>query len=218
MNRARKLAWVPVVPLTPRNLSSERRRSISDEVEDQFLAPERRPLAHGHELGRLEVGISQAGKVLPPEGEAGEVVDHRNELIAEQVKSFSNQDEVGVIGHETTGRSQMDDRAGRGRRIPQRVDVGHHIVAKPPLVGFRGGKVDGLDLRAERVDLLGADVQPQRALGLGQGDPEPAPCGKLDLGRPEPGHPPAGVARDQRIVVNVVITHQQVLSRIIYEF
>src|SRR5208337_3720003 len=213
LNRAKKLAWVPVVPLTPRNLSSERRRSISD----------RSRISSWHQsVARLPTVTSwagwkwvyQAGKVLPSEGEVREAVDHRNELIAEQVEGFSNQDEVGVVGHKTTGRSQMDDRAGHGRRIPQRVDVGHHVMSKPPLVGFSGGKIDGLDLGAERFDLFGADVQPQRALGLGQCDPEPTPCGKLDLGRPEPGHPPAGVANDQGIVVNVVITHRRIFANL----
>ena len=188
------------------------------EVEDQLVAPERRPLAHGHELGRLEVGVAQAGKVLPPDGEVREGVDRRDEPVADQVKGFSDQDQVGVVGHVTTRRAQVDDRAGRRRRIPQRVDVGHHVVAEPPLVGFGGGEVDRLDLGAERVDLLVADVQPQRALGLGQRDPEPAPRGELDPGRPEPGHPPAGVAGDQGIVVNVVITHQRMLADLSFSF
>ena len=82
--RARKLAWVPVVPFTPRN------RKLGDpaldlaKVEDQLVAPERRPLAHGHELRRLEVGVAQARQVLPAAGEVGEGVDGRDEPVADQ--------------------------------------------------------------------------------------------------------------------------------------
>ena len=178
-------------------------------------------------VARLPTVTSWAGWkwVYPRQGRSfhrtakiGEGVDRRDELIADQVQGLSDQDQVGVVGDVATGRPQMDDRAGHGRRVAQRMDMGHHVVAEPPLVGFGGGEVDRLDLGAERVDLLVADVQPQRALGLGQRDPEPTPGGELDLGRPEPGHPPAGVAGDQGIVVNFVITHQRMFADLSFSF
>src|SRR5271157_4605108 len=46
-------------------------------------------------------------------------------------------------------------------------------------------------------------------LRLSQRSPEPAPGRKLDLGRPEASHLPAGVAADQRVVVDLVITHKR---------
>ncbi len=84
----------------------------------------------------------------------------------------------------------------------------HHIVAESPLVPIGGVEVDRVDGAPHRGDLLLGDRQAQGALGLGQGDPEPPPGRELHPRRPEPGHPPAGVPADQRVVVDVAIIHR----------
>ena len=66
-NRARKLAWVPVVPLAPRNCSSSQPAFEFVQVEDEVVAPQTGPLADGRQLGRLEVGEAERrlGRATP---------------------------------------------------------------------------------------------------------------------------------------------------------
>ena len=46
----------------------------------------------------------------------------------------AQQDQVGVVGHEAGGRSEVEDAARRGTDVAVGVDVGHHVVAQFLLV------------------------------------------------------------------------------------
>ena len=125
---------MPVVPLTPRNFRLVEPVLDLAEVEDQLVAPEGRPLADRDELRGLEVGVAEAGQVLPAVGEVGQGVDRADEPVADQSERLADQDQVGVVGDVATGRAQVDDRPGLGRGVAEGVDVGHHVVAEPLLV------------------------------------------------------------------------------------
>ena len=68
--RVRKLAWVPVVPLTP--AAAQGRQPVLDlgEVEDEVLRPEAGALADRRQLRRLEVGVGETGQGPVPPGES----------------------------------------------------------------------------------------------------------------------------------------------------
>ncbi len=151
------------------------------EVKDQLMAPERRALAHRDQLRGLEVGVAEAGQVLPASGEVGQGVDRADDPVADQSERLSDQDQVGVVGDVATGRAQVEDRPGRRRGVAKSVDVGHHVMTQTPLVARGSLEVDRIDLGAQFADLGFGDVQAQVALGLGQRDPEPSPGRELAL-------------------------------------
>ena len=96
------------------------------------------------------------------------------------------QDQVGVVGHVATGRAQVDDRPRRRGGVAEGMDVGHHVVPEPALVGARRLEVDVVDLRAQLGDLRLGDLQAELALRLGQRDPEPSPGRDPAPAGPEP--------------------------------
>ena len=59
-NSSTKLAWVPVVPLEPKSFSVfDPVARFRPESQQQLVHPQGRPLAHGGELGGLEMGIGE---------------------------------------------------------------------------------------------------------------------------------------------------------------
>ena len=134
-------------PLDPQELQLGEPMLDLAQVEDQLVAPERRALADRHELGRLEVGVAQAGQRLVPLGELGQGVDRGDRLVADDLEGRADQDQVGVVGDVAARRAQVDDRPGHGRGVAQGVDVRHHVVPEPPLVPRGGVEVDRVDLR-----------------------------------------------------------------------
>ena len=143
---ARKLACVPVVPLTPSNFSSVSLRSISPRSRTSSWHHSERPFAHGDQLGRLEMGVAQAGQILPGLGKRSQRIDRGDGLVADNSQRRAHQDQIGVIRDVTARRSQVDDRAGQGSGIAQGVNVRHHVVAKPPFVGLCRLEVDRVRL------------------------------------------------------------------------
>ncbi len=106
---------------------------------------------------------------------------------------------------------------GRAQRrdVAVGVDVGHDVVPFVALVGVGCGEVDVIDLGAHLRQHRGSDArryavvgeQAELGLGLGQGDPELAPGGELAPRAPQLGHGRAGVAADQRVVVDIQRIH-----------
>ena len=85
VKRARKLAWVPVVPFAA---WAEAGHAVLDfvQVQHEVVGPETGPLAHRRRLGRLEMGERQAGQVAVLPGEGGQGVDHARQPVADQRK------------------------------------------------------------------------------------------------------------------------------------
>ena len=54
-----------------------------------------------------------------------------DQLVADHPQGIPDQDEVGVVGDEATGRTQVDDGPCDRGHIAEGVDVGHHIVPEP---------------------------------------------------------------------------------------
>ncbi len=178
------------------------------EVKHEFITPERRALADSDELGRLEVGVAEAREILPAEGEVGQGVDGPDKAVANVLQGLADQDQVGIVGDVTARGPEVDDRAGVGRGVAEGMDVGHHIVAEPFLVGAGGVEVDRLDVLSQLGDLAFSDVQTQLALGLGQGNPEASPGGELALRGPEGQHLPAAIAAGQGALEGVADFHR----------
>ena len=69
----------------------------------------------------------------------------------------------------------MEVGARRGSLIPERVNVGHDVVAEPTLVACGRSKVGVVQMGPHLIDGLFRDVQAQLTLRFGQGEPQPAP-------------------------------------------
>jgi len=170
------------------------------EIDREVLTPQRRPLAHGDGLGRLEVGEPQCGQVAVLGRELAQRVDHVHEFAADLLQARAQQDQVGVVGDVRAGRAQVDDRRRLGRRLAEGVNMGHHVVAHPAFVVGRLGEIDVVQVAAHRLQRrVGHLGQPELALRLGQRQPEPAPSRELGLRAPQADHFLGRVALNQRM-------------------
>ena len=112
----------------------------------------------------------------------------------------------------------MEDAARPWTGLSEGADMGHHVVAEPAFMGIGTGEVDILQVGPQFGELGRGDArtdvivgqQAQLMLRLGQCQPEPPPGAELALRPPQLRHRPAGVTRDQRVVVNVA--HEAVVS------
>ena len=149
-NSSRKLACVPVVPLTPRALSCAEPVLDLRQVEHQVVGPQAGPLADGRRLGRLQVREAQARQVAVLVGErrpgASITAASRSR---DQLQRLAHQDQVGVVGDVAARRAQVDDRPGRrgtGRRRRGRGPSRRAAASRSYSVGRV--EVDVVDVRA----------------------------------------------------------------------
>ncbi len=203
---------MPVVPFAPRNgqlvAPAFEFLQVEDEVEH-------------HRDARLPTVVSCAGwKCVKPSvgssfhfsAKSAERVDDRGERLAQLVQALAHQDQVGVVGDVAGGRAEVDDVAAAGGHVPERVDVGHHVVPQPLLVLGGAAQVDVVEVGAEFGELLRPDArrlpvvggQAEFGFGLGEREPEPPPGAELPQRPPPLAHRLRGVAADQRVVVDVV--------------
>ena len=91
-----------------------------------------------------------------------------------------------------------------GRLLAEGVDVRHDVVAEAPLVPAGGGQVGVVEVGAHLGQRLLGDVEPELALGLRQGEPEPAPEPDAVRLAPQRLHRGRGVAGAERRAPAVV--------------
>jgi len=107
------------------------------------------------------------------------------EVPSDQVEALADQQQLGVAVDELACRAEVDDRPrGRGD-LAQGVNVSHDVVVQAGFVSFGGLEIDIIEVCGKGLDLGRGDVQPQLALGFGQGQPEAPPCGEFALRRPD---------------------------------
>ena len=144
-------------------------------IQRKILGPERGALAYRGELGRLKMGVREAGKGGALPGEAGENVQQCDQPPEQETKAVPHHDEIGVVGHERAGGTEMDEPARGGRQVSEGVDVRHDVVPEAPLVLSRRRQVDVVKVGPELLDGFGRNVQAELPLGFHQREPEPAP-------------------------------------------
>ena len=174
------------------------------QVRQQVLEPQGGPLAHGHRLGGLIVGIAQGGGGGVFFRKGGEVLHHRQQLAPQIHQPVPVQDQVGVVGDIAAGGPQMDDARRQRRGLAVGIDMGHDIVADLPLPLSGGIIVDIGDVLLQLADLLLRYRQAQLVLGLGQGRPQPPPGLEAHIRGEQVQHIRRGVAPGQGGFINVV--------------
>jgi hypothetical protein len=154
----------------------------------------------------------------PFSGEAGESIDNGGQFAAEIVERFAHQNQVGIVGDVTTGRSEMDDVPAQGRDLAERVNVSHHVVPQPLFVMRGTVEINVVEVRPQFGDLFCLDSrrlaivgeEAEFALGFGHRQPEFPPEPMLAPRSPTLGHRLRGIASNQRVVVKQI--------RIVHEF
>ena len=174
------------------------------QVEDEVLQVKGEALAHGGELGGLEVGEAQGGERFVRVAELGQLADEQEEFAPDDFQALTLLDELRVVGDVAAGGSQMDDGGGLRAELAQGPDVAHDVV--PELLFDLGHplEVDVFEVGAEFCDLGVGNRQTESLFVFGQSQPQPAPGGVFVLGRPDAAHFLARIASGQRIVVGVV--------------
>ena len=180
-------------------------------IHHQLVHPQRRPFAHGGQLGGLEVGVGQAGQVLILPGKGGEIPQHLGALAQDQVGGVPQDKKVGVVPHVAAGGTQVDDGLRVRALLAVGVDVAHNVVADQLFPGLRHVVVHVVRVGLQLMDLLLGDVQAQLALGLRQGDPQLPPGAELIVVGEEVLHLPAGVAGGQGRGIAVAVSFHSAL-------
>src|SRR6185436_18211678 len=105
------------------------------DVEHQVLHPQRRPLADGRELCRLQMCVSERWLVAPGLGERREGAQNIEHLAAKEVEPTPHQDQIGVVRDVGARRSKMNEWFRRRSDVTERMNVRHHIVPETLLIG-----------------------------------------------------------------------------------
>ena len=111
---------MPVAPLAPRKRRPARDGPDLLEVHQEVRRPERRALADGRGLRRLEVRVGEGGQVAVREREVAQAAQHRDEAPLDERERLAHLDQVGVVGDVGGGRAPVDDaRARPGAAAPK---------------------------------------------------------------------------------------------------
>ena len=177
------------------------------DVQREVLHPQGRPLADGGQLGRLEMGVGEAGHrgMLPGEGTQG--IEHRERPAQDQRQRLADDHQVGVVGDKRTGRAQVQVGSRGGGLLGEGVHVRHDIVAEAALVPRRGGEIGVVEVGAHGRECGVGDVESELPLRLGQGQPHAAPAPDPIRLAPELLHGRRGVASGERRVPAPVVAH-----------
>ena len=163
-----------------RSTAAEERQVVNHEVDflevgHEILQPQGRPLAHGHRLGRLVVGISEGRDRLRLFGEVAQVLHHAQQALADQLQRVAVDHQVGVVRHIAARGAQVDDSRRARRHLAVGIHVRHHVVADFLLAHADDLVVDIRDMRFQLSHLLRRHRQAQFHLGAGQRDPQLPP-------------------------------------------
>ena len=173
-------------------------------VHAQLVQPQAGALAHGGQLGGLQMGVGKAGQGLVLLGEGRQLVHHVQQLFAHQLQRVAHHQHVGVVAHIAAGGPQVDDAPGVGTLQAVGVHVAHHVVAALFLPALGVLVIDVVPVGLQLGDLLVGDGQALGLLGPGQGDPQPAPGAELVLFGEQVLHFPACIPGAEGALIGIV--------------
>ena len=174
------------------------------EVHQQLVHPERRALADGGQLRRLEVGEAEGRLRLVRVGELRELVQNGRELFAHEQQTLADLNDVGVVADIRARRTEVDDACGLGRDLAEGINVCHNVMAHLLLALTGHIIVDIGDVRLHLVHLFLGDGQAERHLSLCQRYPQAAPGREFHVRGEVIQHLLRGIARRKRAFVHVV--------------
>ena len=178
------------------------------EVEEEVLQPQARPLAHRGGLRGLEVRVAERREIAVLAGELRQRRRDRGKAVAHEPKGVALLDERCVVGHERAGGAEMDVAAGRGRDLPEVVDVRHHIVAQLRLQLRDPAEVEGVAGLSHLRDRGVGDLDAELPFRLGKRYPQISPDESRARRRKDVGHLLRRVTVDQWVwVAKAIVGH-----------
>lgn len=137
-------------------------------------------------------------------GKLGETTNAASHLRQENVKAISNADEVSVVAHVATGRTQVDNLRRIRALVSKLNDMGHHIVTGLLLLLEGKLKVNVVVVVLHLGDLLVGNLNAELLLRLREDDPQSAPGAELLQVAEVEVHLLGGVARRQGRLVAIL--------------
>ena len=150
------------------------------------------------------MGVGQGGHGLVPVGKVRQQGHHVQQLAPHHLQALPHDDHVGIVAHIAAGGAQMDDARRLGALQAVGVHMAHHVVAAFLFPADSVVIVDVLGMGLQLGDLLVGDVNALLLLGLGQGNPQPAPGAELVVLGENELHLPAGIPGGEGADVAVV--------------
>ena len=151
--------------------TTERLQPMLDllEVAEEILKPQAGALADRGELRRLEMGIGQRGRRPMTLGELGQGFDGCGGPPAQQDQSLTKQQDVGVVGNEGTGGTEMENAARVAGLFGKVAQMGHDVVPSLSLELGHAVEIDLVTGSLEGGQLAFVDCQPELLLRRGEG-------------------------------------------------
>ena len=213
LDKAKNDAWVPVVPLTPRNGSQAATRRTSSRSSAKSCAHKQARLPTVTGWSDLKVRVAKTRLCPPLQRELPQQVQDVGEPLLQLTQRRTVDHQIGIVGDEAAGRSEVDDRLGLRGQFAIVMDVRHDVVAQFLLELSHPVPVELVPMALEVVDLLLRDREAELVLGLRQADPEVAPGGVAHAGREEASHRRARVAFDEWVIEAVAAFHASLSNR-----
>ena len=183
-------------------------------VHGQFIQPQRGSLAHGGQLSRLQMGISQAGQCLVLFRKVCQQAHNIQQLSPQDVHAFPHDDDVRVVPHITGGCAQMDNPCRPGALKPVGVHVAHHVMAAFLFPTLSILIIDVFPVGFQLGNLVIGNVQSLILLCPRQSDPQLPPGAELVILREDVLHFTACVAGGKRADI-AVMRHKAFLRLIL---
>ena len=176
------------------------------QIHQQILNIQGRALAYGHRLGRLVMGIAQCRQASVFSGKGCKIRYSPEQRRTDQLHGLTLDHQIRVTDHELRGCPQVDNGLGKRTLLTIGKDMRHDIMANFLFLGLGDLEVDVVRMRFHLGDHFGAHCREAHfVLGLGQGYPALAPVGELVTFGKKALHFPAGVAGNQRFLINIPV-------------
>jgi hypothetical protein len=159
-----------------------------DQVEHEVLHPQRRALADRRRLCRLEVRRSKRGLGAPFSRERRQRAEHTQNLAAKQFHAPAHENQVRVVRDVGARCPVVDEAARRGSNVAERMDVRHHVMPKPTLVGRDHIEIDVVEVRPHLRDRLVGNRNTELLFRFGEREPQLPPQTMSLCRRPELQH------------------------------
>jgi hypothetical protein len=185
-------------------------------VNGEVLKPQRRTLADGSELSRLEMCERDGGKITLCGRKVAEhskqgaqsAQEQMHPLPHQQMHPLPHHDQVRVVRRVCAGCAEMDEwTSGRGL-VTEVVDVRHDIVPQAVFVAPHLIEICSVEVCAHLFEGLLRDVDPQAPLLFCQGEPQPTPQTRPVLGAPQALHGRGCVPGAERRLVPFGVAHR----------
>ena len=182
------------------------------QIHQQILNIQGRALAYGHRLGRLVMGIAQCRQSSVFSGKGCEIRNSPEQRRPDQLHGLTLDHQIRVTDHELRGCPQVDNGLGKRTLLTIGKDMRHDIMANFLFLGLGDLEVYIVRVCFHLGDHFGAHCRETHfVLGLGQGYPALAPVGEFVAFGKKSLHFPAGVAGNQRFLINIPVAFHVIL-------